>query len=710
MRRTPEGVALLEARDEEGFVRALGAAHAHDRALQMVLTRLIGQGRLGECLKANDETHAVDVFMRQVGFAHGAGREVELLGEARPLVEAYCEGVNEVLARRRPWELALAGHRPEPWTPADVLLTVRLMSYIGLAQTQQDAEKLIAQAVHDGVDLARLKALFAPHLDGLTEEIAALLRTTRIELPFFPEEVRFLPGLLVLKASNNWAVAAFRSASGSALQANDPHLEVNRLPAIWYEVAARVREGDRFLLGVTVPGAPGLAMGRSRDVSAGFTYGFMDMVDYFLEEVRGGTVRRGDAWAAVTERRETIRRRKGGDVTLALFSTDVGTLETRPERSALEDGLYLCRAWSFERGGAAATIRSLLALWRARDVDEAQRALHGCALSANWLLADRGGRIAYQQTGALPLRAHSGLHPLPAWNEACRWRGLADGASLASERDPASGLLVTANEERDGTNLAMGDYRVARARALLLAKEKLTLDDMKAVQRDLGSLQAERLLALLAPHLPDTPAGRLLSGWDRRYDAASKGAVLFERLYEALLHEVMSPLFGEAAWRTIACSTVVFAEFFHLFDRVLLEGDEALWFGSERRAALLSRVARAVLPPELSVKTLPTWGASRGLLMKNVFFDGKLPAFLGFDRGPFALEGGRATLVQGQLLEAGGRTTSFAPSWRYVTDMGTDEAETALAGGPSDRRFSGWYDTDVARWLSYRYKKLRAVG
>ena len=64
-------------------------------------------------------------------------------------------------------------------------------------------------------------------------------------------------------------------------------------------------------------------------------------------------------------------------------------------------------------------------------------------------------------------------------------------------------------------------------------------------------------------------------------------------------------------------------------------------------------------------------------------------------------------LAVNKVLTLAGRESSFCPSWRFVTDLATDEAETALAGGPSDRRFSRWYATDVARWLAFEWKTLR---
>ena len=76
----------------------------------------------------------------------------------------------------------------------------------------------------------------------------------------------------------------------------------------------------------------------------------------------------------------------------------------------------------------------------------------------------------------------------------------------------------------------------------------------------------------------------------------------------------------------------------------------------------------------------------------------------GADCGP---GGGRATVVQGGLFTAHGRLTTFAPSWRFITDLGSDSVDTVLAGGPSGRRFSRWYTTDVERWLKRRYKRIR---
>ena len=85
---------------------------------------------------------------------------------------------------------------------------------------------------------------------------------------------------------------------------------------------------------------------------------------------------------------------------------------------------------------------------------------------------------------------------------------------------------------------------------------------------------------------------------------------------------------------------------------------------------------------------LTTWGSEQRVMMKHLMLGGRFPVWAGFDRGPIVLRGNRATIHQGQVYRSGGRVTSFAPSYRLVTDFAETAAHTSLAGGPSDRRFS----------------------
>jgi len=149
VRRTTGGVIEIHGSNQVDLQRGLGFWHAHDRLVQMLLVRLVGQGRLCECLKYDGESLAMDTLMRHIGMARTAHDEVARLSPvAREFGQAYTDGINAyLLTNRLPMEFRLAGYRPEPWAIADTLITINLMSYVGLAQTQQDLEQFLIQAI-----------------------------------------------------------------------------------------------------------------------------------------------------------------------------------------------------------------------------------------------------------------------------------------------------------------------------------------------------------------------------------------------------------------------------------------------------------------------------------------------------------------------------------------------------------------------------------
>jgi penicillin amidase len=577
----------------------------------------------------------------------------------------------------------------------DVLAMQKLMAWVGLASTQQDLEKFIVEAVANGVDVDKLRALFSPHLDGLDPELLAGVRIAR---PLVPAALGFLAAMPTLRGSNNWAVAASRSATGAALQCNDPHLEVNRLPAIWYEMVGRLP--DDYRIGVTVPGTPGLVMGRSRALSGGFTYGFMDQVDLFVEQVVDGSVIRGETREAVQHRVETVKRRGGASIDVDIWETSAGLLEVD---GPLEDGQVLAVAVALRSDGAAESLAALIELWRSAGVEQATAAASRMALSANWLFADRDGRIAYQQSGKLPLRSHSGLHPVGA---AHAWTGFAEPSTLLTQLDPECGWLATANEDRGqpGVNAPMAPHRADRIGVLLEAAETLDLNAMFGIQRDLYSRHAEPFMELIRPHLGDGELDAMLAAWDLRYDVSSKGATFFERIYASVLAEVFGGMFGRITWKMLCEQTGVVTDYYGYFDRILLGADDPAWFGDGGRGAVIERA----LDRARARGDVEAWGVVNRVVMSNLFWNGRL-AFLGADVGPMALPGGRGTIVQAQMYENHGRATSFAPSWRYMCDLGEDEAHTSLAGGASGRVLNRYYKSGLKDWRAFRYKTLSAA-
>jgi penicillin amidase len=138
---------------------------------------------------------------------------------------------------------------------------------------------------------------------------------------------------------------------------------------------------------------------------------------------------------------------------------------------------------------------------------------------------------------------------------------------------------------------------------------------------------------------------------------------------------------------------------------VLLSERSAWFVEPSGRPVARDDLYRRVAARALAVEPRP-WGEVRQIALSHILLGGRLPRFFGFDRGPVPIRGGRATPHQGQIYRSGGRPTSFVPAFRMVTDLARDEARTNLLGGPSDRRFSRWYASEVEAWLTGRYKTL----
>lgn len=701
--RDEHGVPHIHAAGEADLYRGLGYCHGLDRGLQMLLVRVLGQGRACELLDDSEAMLRLDRFFRRMNFGATAREDLNKLPPAhRACADAYCDGVNQALRKRVPWELKLARCTPEPWTLADSMLTSQLAGYVALAQSQGEMERLLIELVQAGVPRAHLEELFSGLLRDLDVD---LVRRVTLGERLIPEAVRWNTAVPRATASNNWVVAGRKTASGQPLLANDPHLEANRLPAIWYEVVLGL--GERFCIAATMPGIPAPLLGRTNDLAWGATYSFMDAVDSWVEDCRDGRYRRmtgaTETWVPFQQRAEIIKRKKNADVSLTVHENEHGVLDGDPS----VPGLYLTTRWA-AAGTGAASLSAMFDMLHAPDVATGMDLLGQIETAWNWVLADRHGNIGYQMSGRMPVRRDgcNGLAPLPGWDPANDWRGFVPPGDLPRALNPPSGFIVTANNDLNHLgrvrpiNLPMGSYRAERISALLAARDDWTVSTTAHLHTDVYSLQAAQFMVVLRPLLPAGAHGDVLRAWDCGYDLESTGAYLFEKFYRALIAEVFGPVCGAEAARFLIDETGIVTDFYANFDQVLLRPD-SVWFGTAGRDAVFQRVAAQTLTGPVR-----TWGSRQQLLMRHLLLGGRLPRWLGFDHGPVALRGGRATIHQGQIYRSGGRQTSFAPSYRLVTDLSEAAAHTCLAGGPSDRRFSRWYTSDLPNWCAGKYKTL----
>ncbi|MRR37188.1 hypothetical protein EG829_21520, partial [bacterium] len=127
------GVPHIYAASMRAALFAQGFVHAQERLWQMDFTRRVVSGCIAEVL--GKPGIPADRAMRTLGLRRTAEAEVpRITGEHRHLVDAYCAGINAcidqlICKRRLPLEFVLLGYRPEPWSPADSISWVKLMSW-----------------------------------------------------------------------------------------------------------------------------------------------------------------------------------------------------------------------------------------------------------------------------------------------------------------------------------------------------------------------------------------------------------------------------------------------------------------------------------------------------------------------------------------------------------------------------------------------------
>lgn len=703
--RDKSGVPHIEADDFKGAMWGDGYCHAMDRGTQLLMMRILGQGRVCELLSDNEESFAIDCFFRRANWHNNIDSQIaEMDSKSRNLAQSYCDGVNAGFTAKRLYALKLLGYQPEPWTIADSILISRMAGYLTLAQSQTEVERFFIELVQAGVPTEKLAELFPFDPKTLDRE---LIESVQLQERIVPNEVIWNKALPRMMASNNWVISGERTQSGKPIMANDPHLEVNRLPNVWYEKS--IKWADRYVMGMGMPGLPGVIIGRSEALAWGATYTFMDTVDSWIEQCQDGQYQKDSEWHDFDVRKETIKRKKHDDEVLTFYQNDHGVLEGDPNKQ----GRYLATRWSPAESGA----KSLMASMKMATTDTTKQAMQNLGMiesAWNWVISDTEGNIAYQMSGMMPERRANwnGFTPAPGWDSSYDWQGLVPLEELPACYNPKEGYVVTANQDLNHfgkaspINMPMGDYRAKRIEEVLASKHDHTVESTKALQLDVYSNQAKPFLDIVLPLLKQSnhhsDAAIILEKWDLKYDLESKGAPLFELFYACLREEVFGESgLGEEVIRHLSSQSGVFIDFYQDYDRAILNPDSRWHETKTRDQAFLDAFEKAQQQYQGA-----RWKDVNRLVFVNQLFQGKLPAFLGFDSDPIPLAGGRATPNQGQIYRSNGRQTSFAPSIRMIADLADETLHTCLAGGPSDNRYSRWYKSELKSWMQGKYKAV----
>ncbi|HEY6557289.1 MAG TPA: penicillin acylase family protein [Polyangiaceae bacterium] len=721
LRRDEHGVAYVEAEHDADAFFGLGFCQAQDRAFQIELLLRVARGTLSEIV--GPDMLEVDRLARRIGFARiGAAQLAACDAATRSMLESFAEGVNAGLSRgrRKPaHELTLLGAKPSRYQAADSLGVLQFLAFA--LSSNWDAELMRLRVLRaDGKQaLMRLEA-------SLSEWRAAVDASDRAlrDVEILHAAEAFAAGAAGLRehgaaggASNNWAIAGSRTASGRPLIASDPHLSPT-LPAPWYLV--HVRTPEWAMTGACFVTQPVVSVGHNAHGAWGVTAGHADNTDLFVERLGpdGTTVFDGERFVPCEVREERIRVKGKPDVLERVVVTPRGPI-VGPVLGEHGDALSLRGTWMAARpvGGYG--------IHRAETVAEMRACFASYpTLSENRVFADVAGCIAWQMTGDVPVRrGGSALLPAPGWDSSVGWHAEPlPFDQLPSERDPARGWVASANQRPEAADAPatpflgvdwLDSYRYDRIAELLNARRDWTVDGCLAMQLDRHSrLWSEVRAAFLdAAERGDAEiatAHRLLRAWDGDVSPASVAASVFElaladlatRVARAAAPHAWSSALGTPVNAILPHGTMPLRRLSHL-SRLIRE-QPAGFFPGGWQAELRRSLAAAVKELEGrhgSRESGWAWGAVRPLVLRHPFATEPLFARV-FGLPKIAVGGDATTIPQASVdfQHPLGDPIGIA-NLRAVIDVGAwENSRWSLAGGQSGNPCSAHFGDLLPVW------------
>ena len=559
------------ARDQYGMVKIIGSnqldafyaqgyAHGQDRFFQMDLLRRNAAGELSELF--GEGALSRDKKARFHQFRQRAQRALALFPDnQRAVVESYTRGVNAALDAYpiAPFEYLLTGSTMRPWKAEDSLLAIYSM-YMDLQGSQVDRDLMLtylhSEYGQEMVDFLLSPSPYQAAIDGST---LPLNEQAIPELPLVTSAMTFIdePWFDYFEeadiGSNNWAVSAQHTKNERALLANDMHLGLN-LPAIWYRAQIQYpHDGeDITVVGVSLPGAPGIIVGSNLHAAWGFTNANVDNVDWIALP---------DDYATTTVN-ETIVTTEGSE-DFAITMSEYGPVQTIDgQRFALRWVAHTDYAVSFD----------LLDLAHAHSVDSLMDVAQHIRIPVqNMMMADSQGQVAYRLTGAVTSRAPLQSHALStsqfatvenAWQQPEMFTPIYRSPTHHKLWTANARVLSTSEMSRYGDGgYALGPRGVQIANRL---KAQKTFDeqDFLALQLDNRAIYMKtwRDILLATLEQADDPqydqAILALQNWQACACADDVGYTLARYFRTQVMYELMTPLYQTAKQAGVRFSSI----------------------------------------------------------------------------------------------------------------------------------------------------------
>lgn len=741
-------VAYIIADNYKDAAFALGYVHAQERLFTMDIIRRAGEGRLSEVL--GEEALPFDNMFRTVGIKRNI---VKNLSKYNPtvmeLLQAYSNGVNAYIdehAGNYQIEFDVLGYRPEKWQPLHSLIVIKMMAWelniswwtdLSFSELVQKLgkEKVLEFLPDYPENAPTIIADNFKHLPAINSSFAETDRAFR----------KFIGWTGTHLGSNNWVVNANKSLLGKPIIANDPHLAFSA-PGKWY--AATIKSKDGWVAsGVTLPGVPGVVIGKGENISWVLTNVMNDDSDFYVEKLDST---KSDyfvdgVWNNLNIIKDTIKVKNGKEQIIEIKETHRGPIisDIHPFNFVYNKQESKSPPVSMKWSGNEFSDEMLgfFKINKAKNWNEFRDGVKYFGIPGqNFVYGDASGNIGYIMGARIPLR--KGNNPtfvFDGTSTANDWQGFVPAEEIPAVLNPSENFIASANNKTlknfkyHISNLWEPSSRIDRIRELLNSKEKHSVDDFKKYQLDITSPYAR----LIVPHIVKAFEGikikdknlktslELLSNWNFELNKQSQTPAIYALTLKYLLRNIYYDEMGDDSYnRFVFLANVPYRSLLQI-----LEKPESILYDDVRtvKRETKDEIVRKSLSDALSYleekvgKDLTEW--QWGRLHKVTFkhsFSGNFSLLDKFiNIGPYEI-GGDGTTVNNTEYPFAESIEKYAmfrhdefdnvlgPSMRYIYDFSKpDEYYLILTTGQSGNVMSNNYNDQTPYWLDGKYMLIR---
>ena len=326
----------------------------------------------------------------------------------------------------------------------------------------------------------------------------------------------------------------------------------------------------------------------------------------------------------------------------------------------------------------------------------------------NCAFACKNGDIAIRTQGNWPAKwKGQGDFVMPGTDTSYLWQGMIPQDEVPYQYNPERGFISSANQKPVdetypyylGRNYPM--YRGYEINKRLTAMNNITPQDMMALQTDNHNALAGMAMPLFLKNIKENLLSSdekkyldLLKNWDLRNDVGSKGATIFETLWQNFQDTVFNDEFAKAPkviqppFESSLLEGILKDTAYKFLDNITTSQAENL---ADELTAAFKKTSATLKKSELDGKL--DWEKYKATHIDHL---AKLPALSKMNLP-----------IGGGVHNINATKQTHGPSWRMVISLTKQtEAYGVYPGGQSGNPGSKYYDNFVDQWAAGKYYTL----